>query len=101
MTLTTTKTKIGPRHHGRKMSLKAFEFAQVEDGYLYELARGYVIVAEVPNIPHALRTSFIRTHLGHYDVENPNALYAVRIWSSFAGPRVSSSAGRDFSAHST
>src|ERR1700733_5727752 len=28
------KTKIGRRHHGRKMSLKAFEFAQVEEGYL-------------------------------------------------------------------
>src|SRR5262249_54419222 len=65
------KTTIGPRHHGRKMSLKAFEFAQVEEGYLYELARGYIVVSEVPTFPHARRVAFIRTRLGHYHVEHP------------------------------
>ena len=72
-----TKTKIGPRQHGRKMSLKAFEFAPVEEGYLVELARGYIIVSEVPNLPHARRTGFLRTHLGHYHVEHPDALYLI------------------------
>jgi Uma2 family endonuclease len=72
-----TRTKIGPRHHGRKMSLKAFEFAQVEDGHLYELARGYIVVSEVANFPHARRTAFIRTRLGHYHVENPDSLYEI------------------------
>jgi hypothetical protein len=53
MTITRTKTRIGPRHHGRKMSLRAFEFAPVEEGHLYELARGYIVVSEVPNSPHS------------------------------------------------
>jgi Uma2 family endonuclease len=77
MSLTTAKVKIGPRHHGRKMSLKAFEFAQVEDGCLSELARGYIVVSEVANFPHARRTAFIRTRLGHYHVEHPDALYEI------------------------
>src|SRR5437899_495484 len=47
------RTRIGPRHHGRKMSLRAFEFAKTEDGWAYELAREYVVVTEVPNFPHA------------------------------------------------
>lgn len=34
------RTEIGPRDHGRRMSLKQFEFAQVEDGSRYEPARG-------------------------------------------------------------
>src|ERR1700676_670838 len=77
MILTKTKPKIGPQQHGRKMSLKAFEFAQVEDGHLYELARGYIVVSEVPNFPHARRTAFIRTRLGHFHVENPKSLYVI------------------------
>ncbi len=59
------------------MSLKAFEFAQVDDGHLYELARGYIVVSEVANLPHALRIGLIRTHLGHYHVEHPDAIYAM------------------------
>ena len=73
------KTKIGPRHHGRKMSLKAFEFAQVEDGYIYELARGYIVVSEVPNFAHARRSAFIRKHLDRYDLENPGAVYEILV----------------------
>ena len=59
------------------MSLKAFEFAQVEDGYLYELARGYIVVSEVPNHPHARRIIFIRRYLEHYHFENPDALQEI------------------------
>lgn len=77
MILTKTKTKIGPQHHGRKMSLKAFEFAPVEDDYIYELARGYIVVSEVANFAHARRTAFIRSRLGHYHVENPGCLYEI------------------------
>jgi Uma2 family endonuclease len=74
---TKTRGKIGPRHHGRKMPLRAFEFAQVEDGYLYELARGYIVVSEVPNYYHALRTAFIRKRLEHYHFENPDAFHVI------------------------
>lgn len=74
-----TKVKIGPRHHGRKMSLRAFEFAAVEPGYLYELARGYIVVSEVANFPHARRTAFIRKHLDHFHVANPDALFEILV----------------------
>jgi Uma2 family endonuclease len=59
------------------MSLRAFEFAQVEEGHLYELARAYIVVSEVANFPHARVTAFIRTRLGHYHVENPDSLYEI------------------------
>ncbi len=49
LTITKRQAKIGPEDHGRKMSLKAFEFAQTEEGYHCELSRGYIIVSEVAN----------------------------------------------------
>jgi Uma2 family endonuclease len=79
MILTKTKSKIGPRHHGRKMSLRAFEFAQVQDGYFCELARGYIVVSEVANFAHARRAAFIRKHLDHFHVENPDSLYEILV----------------------
>jgi Uma2 family endonuclease len=72
-----TKTTLGPRHHGRKMSLRTFENARVEEGFHYELARGYVVVSEVPNPPHARMVALIRAHLGRYQLDNPQALYDV------------------------
>ncbi len=63
------------------MSLKAFEFAPVENGHLYELARGYIVVSEVANFPHARRTAYIRKHLDHYHVENPASLYEILVGS--------------------
>jgi Uma2 family endonuclease len=59
------------------MSLKSFEFAQVEDGYLYELARGYVVVSEVPNFLHMRLAAFIRNSLAHYRMEHSEAVYEV------------------------
>jgi hypothetical protein len=77
MILAKTKTKLGPQDHGRRMSLKAFEFAPVKDGYVYELARGYVVVSEVANYAHAAQVRVIRSRLGHYDVEHPGAMHMV------------------------
>jgi Uma2 family endonuclease len=77
MILARTKPKLGPRDHGRKMSLRAFEFAQVEEGHFYELARGYIVVSEVANFTRARQTAYIRTRLGHYHVEHPDALYEI------------------------
>jgi Uma2 family endonuclease len=77
MILTKTKVKIGPRHHGRKMSLRAFEFAETEEGWLYELARGYIVVSDVPNFAHMKQAWYIRQHADHYSVENPGRIYVV------------------------
>lgn len=64
------ETIIGPRQHGRKMSLKAFEFAKTEDGYLYELARGYIVVSEVANYFHAMQIDVILDQLRAFKVAN-------------------------------
>ena len=57
------------------MSLKAFEFAPVEEGYQYELARGYIVVAEVPNFPHMRQAAYIRKRLDRYDGDSPGIVY--------------------------
>lgn len=72
-----TKAKIGPRHHGRKMSLRAFEFAPTEEGAICELARGYVVVSEVPGFAHLRCVGVLRRYLAQYRVENPRRIFAV------------------------
>jgi Uma2 family endonuclease len=60
------KTKIGPQHQGHKMSLRAFEFAEVEEGYLYELARGVIVVGEVANYYHLSQIDVLQEYLQTY-----------------------------------
>jgi hypothetical protein len=50
LTLTKRKAKIGPDDHGRKMSLKDFEFVETEEGCHYELSRGYITVSQVAKL---------------------------------------------------
>jgi hypothetical protein len=76
MILTKTK-RLGPQHHGRKMALKAFEFAKVEDGWLCELARGYVVVSEVANYYHGMQIMAINRPLRLYDATHPGAIHAI------------------------
>jgi Uma2 family endonuclease len=77
MISTKPKTKLGLRHHGQRMSLKAFEFAETEEGRLVELARGYLVVSDVPNFAHMRRASLIGMHLDHFRLENPGRIYEV------------------------
>ena len=73
----TLVAKLGMRDHGRRMSLKDFEFAQVADGYIAELARGYIVVSEVANFPHMRTVSYIRSHMEHFRIENPKGVYEI------------------------
>ena len=77
MIVAKPKTKIGPYDHGRKMSLKAFEFAKVEDGFLAELARGYLVVSEVANWAHGAQIIAIKRPLEVYASTYPGTIYAV------------------------
>lgn len=77
MNLTKTKTKIGPHDHGRKMSLRAFEFAPVEEGWLCELARGYIVVSEVASYFHGMQINAINRQLRAYDATHPGAIHAI------------------------
>ena len=70
-------TVIGPGMHGRKMTLKKFEFAQVEEGCYCELARGYIVVSEVANYYHAMQVMGIKTALILYHVLHKKVIHAV------------------------
>lgn len=48
---TATRT-IGRTDHGRRMRLADFIDADFEEGWLYELARGRIVVTEVPGPSH-------------------------------------------------
>ena len=54
LTITKRKATIGPDDHGRKMSLKDFEFVETQEGYLYELSRGYITVSQVAKLYHEI-----------------------------------------------
>lgn len=77
MILAKPRTKIGPYDHGRKMSLKAFEFVQVEDGWLAELARGYLVVSEVANWVHGMQILAIKRPLHIYDAMHAGTIHAI------------------------
>lgn len=77
LTATRRKIKIGPQDHGRKMSLKNFEFAETLDGYIYELSRGYITVGQVANLYHALIVGLIRRYLDDYHTDHLPDIFAI------------------------
>ncbi len=77
MILARPKSKIGPRDHGRKMSLKAFEFAETEPGCFVELARGYVVVSEVADYFLAMQIDVIMDHLRAYKISKRGAIHGI------------------------
>lgn len=50
--MATATRRIGPADHGQRMTLEDFVEADFEEGWLYELARGVVVVIEIPGINH-------------------------------------------------
>lgn len=77
LTTARKEIKIGPDDHGRKMSLRDFEFAESRPGYHYELSRGYITVSEVANFVHAFVVATIREFLDVYKSANPKAMYVA------------------------
>ena len=69
--------KLGPQDHGRRMSLKEFEPIEVQEGYLYELGRGVVVVSDVPKFRHRRQVSAIRKQFMAFDLSNPNRIYEI------------------------
>jgi Uma2 family endonuclease len=52
MRMATTWIQIGPAEHGRVMTPEEFRAAEEEEGYRYELARGVLEVADLPDDFH-------------------------------------------------
>ena len=82
MIVAQPKTKIGPRHHGVRMSLRAFEFADVEPGCFVELARGYIVVSEIANYFHMRQIDIIMDYLRAYKVAVPGVIHVIGEGSS-------------------
>ena len=52
MATASARQTLGPADHGRRMTLDEFIGSNFQEGWLYELARGAVVVTEVPGIHH-------------------------------------------------
>jgi Uma2 family endonuclease len=59
------------------MSLRAFEIAVADEKHLYELARGVVVVSEVPDYEHACTVTALRDPLIAYKTANPGRIHQV------------------------
>lgn len=72
--MATVTLRIGPADHGRRMTLDEFIEAETEDGWLYELARGIVVVTEVPGIHHGRIVMRISNLFTIYDYLQPGII---------------------------
>jgi Uma2 family endonuclease len=72
-----TVTRVGPEDNGRRMSLEEFAPAIGQPGYVYELARGVVVVSDIPNPPHFAVVTALRRQLNAYDLTNPGRIYGI------------------------
>ncbi len=59
------------------MSLAKFEPALGQEGYVYELSRGVVIVSDVPGIPHMLQVDEVREQFSRYRSQHPDKIYVM------------------------
>jgi Uma2 family endonuclease len=75
--MTAQILKLGPTDHGRRMSLADFEHAEVQEGRLYELGRGVVIVSDVPGPRHLMQINALRRQLHAYDLQHPGRIYGI------------------------
>lgn len=70
--MATVRMQIGPTDRGRRLTLAEFQDAEWQPGYLYELARGVVVVTRIPNgrhwqivhNTHELFSIYLRDHPG-------------------------------------
>jgi Uma2 family endonuclease len=56
------------------MSLKEFDHAEVQPGYVYELGRGVVVVSDVPGRPHAAQVDVARQQFDRYRWLHPGRI---------------------------
>src|SRR5882724_5487057 len=68
---------IGPRDHGRRMSLREFEFAEGKEVYRYELSRGVITVMNIPRFRHLLQLTAVRNQLVLHEIQNPGEIYII------------------------
>lgn len=72
-----TAIRLTPADHGQRMSLEDFEHAESQEGKLYELGRGVVIVSDVPAPEHLAQMAEIRWQLQSYHVAHREEIYIL------------------------
>src|SRR5262249_43195028 len=72
---------IGPRDCGQPMRLEDFEFAEVQEGYRYELSRGVIDVSDIPDGPHSDQCDVLRDQLVTYKVARPDEIQRLHTGS--------------------
>jgi Uma2 family endonuclease len=75
--MSKTITRIGLEDNGRRMTLEEFEFSERDEGYVYELSRGVVIVNEVPANKHFLQVNEIRKQISAYEAAHPDVIFSL------------------------
>ena len=65
---------IGPDDHGQPATLEEFIAADFEEGFLYELSRGVIDVAEVPGLNHGRTVHRVARLFIHYDDAHPGVI---------------------------
>jgi Uma2 family endonuclease len=73
--MATITRRLGPADRGMRLTLDEFVAADVEDGWLYELARGELLVTEVPGVPHALIVMRLANLFARYMIRHPGVIY--------------------------
>ena len=75
--MTRIATRVGPGDQGRRMTLAEFAGADGQEGYLYELGRGVVVVTNVPGRKHAAQVATVRLQLSAYQLSHPTQVHVI------------------------
>jgi Uma2 family endonuclease len=73
----STVVMLGPRDHGRPLSVEEFESARWQDGYKYELISGRLYVSPLPDLPHDQIVRWINRVLDDYARARPEIINYV------------------------
>ena len=73
--MATVRMQLGPADRGRRLTLAEFQEADWRPGYLYELARGVVVVTNVPKGRHPKIVDNAHEAISTYRRANPGLIY--------------------------
>jgi Uma2 family endonuclease len=71
---TLTRTVLGPRDHGRLMSMEAFNACTDQEGYSSEIIDGRICVSPTPELPHECLQHWAFVELHSYSRAHPAAI---------------------------
>jgi len=72
--MATVRLQIGPTNRGQRFSLAEFQEAEWRPGYLYELARGVLVVTNVPKGKHAQVVDNVHESFSTYRRAHPRLI---------------------------